>query len=54
MKTILTNRLNKLQRLAKCAMSDKNLYKTRQAFNLIGKVQQQLAILSVTNNRHLA
>jgi hypothetical protein len=50
---ILVNRLEKVERLVRYAMQDKNTLKVRQGFHLISQLKNQLADISNPTLCHL-
>jgi hypothetical protein len=52
-KTILTRRLEKIERLTRYAMLDKNTFKIRQGFHLMKRVKDELAVISTPKILHL-
>jgi hypothetical protein len=52
-KTILTRRLERIERLTRYAMHDKNTFKIRQGFHLIKKIKDDLAVISTPIIGHL-
>lgn len=52
-KTILTRRLERIERLTRYAMHDKNTFKIRQGFHLIKKIKDDLAVISTPIIGHI-
>ena len=52
-KTILTKRLERIERLTKYAINDKNIFKIRQGFHLIKRINDDLAVISTPIIGHI-